>query len=69
MGRVTKRSFTRIFIQSLLVFVFFVPLPVRAANKTLVILPLTVYGDKSKSYLSEGLRAYWFRACQEGISM
>ena len=57
MGRVTKRSFTRIFIQSLLVFLFFVPLPVRAANKTLVILPLTVYGDKSKSYLSEGVKS------------
>ncbi len=57
MERETKRSFTRIFTQSLLALLLFIPLPVRAANKTLVILPLTIYADKSKSYLSEGVKS------------
>ncbi|MCG2774560.1 MAG: hypothetical protein L6406_02670, partial [Desulfobacterales bacterium] len=57
MSRETKRSFTRIFIQSLLALLLFIPLPIRAANKILVILPLTIYADKSKSYLSEGVKS------------
>ncbi|MFH1932130.1 MAG: VCBS repeat-containing protein [Pseudomonadota bacterium] len=57
MSRETKRSFTRIFIQSLLALLLFIPLTIRAANKTLVILPLTIYADKSKSYLSEGVKS------------
>ena len=57
MRKETRRSFTRIFIQSLLALLLFIPLPVRAANKTLVILPLTIYADKSKSYLSEGVKS------------
>ena len=57
MRKETRRSFTRIFIQPLLALLLFIPLPVRAANKTLVILPLTIYADKSKSYLSEGVKS------------
>ncbi len=57
MEREIKSSFTRIFTQSLLALLIFVPLQVMAANKTLVILPLTIYADKSKSYLSEGVKS------------
>ena len=57
MRKETRRSFIMIFIQSLLALLLFIPLPVRAANKTLVILPLTIYADKSKSYLSEGVKS------------
>ena len=57
MNRETKRRFTRIFIPSLLTLLLFVPLPVRAAHKTLVILPLTIYADESKSYLREGVKS------------
>jgi hypothetical protein len=57
MIRDTHNSFSRIFTLSLLALVLFIPLPVRAANKTLVLLPLTLYADASKSYLREGVKS------------
>ena len=57
MNRKIKPSSAGLFIQFLLALLFFIPLPVMAANKTLVILPLTIYADKSKSYLSEGVKS------------
>lgn len=57
MSRKNKRSFIRILTQSLLALILFVPLPVRAAHKTLVMLPFTLYADKSKAYLSEGIKS------------
>ncbi len=57
MIRDTHNSFSRIFTLSLLALVLFIPLPVSAANKTLVLLPLTLYADASKSYLREGVKS------------
>jgi hypothetical protein len=57
MIRETHHIFGKAIAVSLLALLIFIPLPIRAANKTLVILPLTIYADKSKSYLGEGVKS------------
>ena len=55
MNKTTNHSFGKIFILSLLALIFFIPLPLHAAGKTLVILPFRLYADASKSYLRQGV--------------
>ena len=56
----TKKNihdFLKTFILSLFALTLFLPSPARAANKTLVLLPLTLYADESKSYLRQGVKS------------
>lgn len=57
MNKPTDHNFGKIFILSLLALIFFIPLPVHAAGKTLVLLPLRLYADASKSYLRQGVES------------
>ncbi|UCF84607.1 MAG: hypothetical protein JSV50_02960, partial [Desulfobacteraceae bacterium] len=55
MIRETHHIFGKALAVSLLALTLFLPLPAHAANKTLVLLPLTLYADESKSYLRQGV--------------
>jgi hypothetical protein len=57
MTRKTHHSFGKIFVLSLLALILFLPLPASAADKTLVLLPLALYADESKSYLRQGVKS------------
>lgn len=58
---IRKMNFKKNVVFSLIVilaaFLFFSPFSSRAAEKTLLMLPLKIFGDPSKAYLSEGVRA------------
>ena len=57
MIRDTRHIFDKAIAVSVLALVLFLPLPARATDKTLALLPLTLYADESKSYLREGIKS------------
>ena len=57
MTREIIHNLSKILIPSLLALILFLPLPAHTANKTLVLLPLTLYADESKSYLRHGVKS------------
>ena len=57
MTRKTHHSIDKFFILSLLALSLFLPFSARATDKTLVLLPLALYADESKSYLRQGVKS------------
>jgi hypothetical protein len=57
MTRKTHYSLGTIFVLFLLAIMLFLPFSARATDKTLVLLPLALYADASKSYLRQGVKS------------
>ena len=56
MSRNTCNASSKIIAIFLLSLIFFLPLPTIASTKSLVLFPLAIYADQSKTYLGQGIK-------------
>jgi len=56
MSRNTCNTSSKIIAIFLLSLIFFLPLPAIASTKSLVLFPLAIYADQSKTYLGQGIK-------------